>query len=63
MSFAPLFALTRALIPMIRNAGKTASISCRAMLLKHSDYSIYSAPQDVARVEFNKVIQMVCYVR
>jgi len=31
--------------------------------LKHRGFLIYSALQDVARVEFNRVIQMVCHVR
>jgi len=48
---------------MTRNAGKEASASCCAMLLKYSGSSIYSVPQDVASIEFNKVIQMVCHVR
>jgi len=63
MSFAPLSALTRAPKSTIRNAGRDAPTFCRAMLLKHSGSSIYSAPRIVACVEFNKVIQMVCYVR
>ena len=63
MSFAPLSSHARAPLSVIRNAGKDAAASCRAMLLKYRSSLIYSAPQDVARVEFNKVIQMVCHAR
>lgn len=63
MSFALQPALAKAPTFKIRITGNELSSSYRARLLKYNGFLIYSALQDVARVEFNRVIQMVCQVR
>lgn len=63
MSFALQSALARAPTFKIRITGNELLASYYAKLLKHRGFLIYSALQDVARGEFNRVIQMVCHVR